>query len=40
MILVQAMYNEQMARLWVVILICGVLGGGLYGLMRRSSGGM
>ena len=32
-ILVQAMFNEQMARLWAVILICGLLGGGLYGLM-------
>ena len=30
-ILVQAMYNEHMARLWAAILICGLLGGALYG---------
>jgi NitT/TauT family transport system permease protein len=28
--LVHAMFNEHMARLWAVILVCGLLGGALY----------
>ncbi len=28
--LVHAMFNEHIARLWGVILICGLLGGALY----------
>lgn len=31
--LVQAMFNEEMARLWAVILVCGLVGGALYAIM-------
>jgi NitT/TauT family transport system permease protein len=31
--LMQAMFAEQVARLWAIILVCGVLGAALYGLI-------
>lgn len=31
--LLQAMFNEQIVRLWSVILTCGVVGGSLYGII-------